>query len=204
MRTSCCAITRRTSLTYCVVVVRSASRDMGALRSQQAGARSVSQPPAPGTEPRPVMLQYAPRTDRWRAKRRLGLNLSFLHGLVSAGLQCINPNNDKRMPVKRMSGQLSPEASALVDKILYYRGATILAFAQVEWFLARIILEAGAFDEYTGVDRSFSQDAEKRAAVVKRLLNVQGAFSPYADELRKAIDNVMRYAELRNLSAHGL
>jgi len=148
------------------------------------------------------MLQYAPRTDRWRAKRRLGLNLSFLHGLVSAGLQCINPNNDKRMPVKRMSGQLSPEASALVDKILDYRGATILAFAQVEWFLARIILEAGAFDEYTGVDRSFSQDAEKRAAVVKRLLNVQGAFSPYADELRKAIDNVMRYAELRNLSAH--
>lgn len=103
-----------------------------------------------------------------------------------------------------MSGGLSPEASALVDKILDYRGATILAFAQVEWFLARIILEAETFDEYAGVDRSFSQDAEKRAGVVKKLMNVQGPFSSYADELRKAIDNVMKYAELRNLSAHGL
>jgi hypothetical protein len=90
-----------------------------------------------------------------------------------------------------------------VDKILDYRGATILAFAQVEWFLARVILEAKAFDEYSGVDLSFSQDAEKRATIVKKLLNVQGPFSPYAD-LRKAIDNVMKYAELRNLSAHGL
>jgi hypothetical protein len=103
-----------------------------------------------------------------------------------------------------MSDQLSPEASALVGKILDYRGATILAFAQVEWFLARIILEAQAFDEYSGVDLSFTQDAEKRATVVKKVLNVQGPFSPYAGDLRKAIDNVMKYAELRNLSAHGL
>jgi hypothetical protein len=103
-----------------------------------------------------------------------------------------------------MSDQLSPEASALVGKILDYRGATILAFAQVEWFLARIILEAQAFDEYSGVDLSFTQDAEKRATVVKKVLNVQGPFSPYAGDLRKAIDNGMKYAELRNLSAHGL
>src|SRR4051794_37974058 len=87
---------------------------------------------------------------------------------------------------ERMSDQLSPEASAYVEKLLDYRGATILAFAQVEWFLARIILEAKAFDEYTGVDLSFSQDAEKRAAVVKKLMNVQGPFSPYADDLRPA------------------
>jgi len=96
-----------------------------------------------------------------------------------------------------MSDQVSPEASAYVDNILDYRGATILAFAQVEWFLAKIILEAKAFDEYAGVDLSFSQDAEKRAAVVKKLLNVKGPFSPYADDLRKAIDNVMQYVELR-------
>lgn len=74
---------------------------------------------------------------------------------------------------RRMSDQVSPEASAYVDNILDYRGATILAFAQVEWFLAKIILEAKAFDEYAGVDLSFSQDAEKRAAVVKKLLNVK-------------------------------
>jgi hypothetical protein len=103
-----------------------------------------------------------------------------------------------------MNDELSPEASAYVDKILDCRGATILAFAQVEWFLARIILEAKEFDEYSGVDLSFTQDAEKRAIVVKKLLNVQGPFSPYAGDLRKAIDNVMKYVELRNHSAHGL
>ena len=103
-----------------------------------------------------------------------------------------------------MGDQLSAEASAFVEKLTDARGYTILAFAQVEWFLAKIILEARAFDEYLGVDLSFSQDAEKRAAVLKKVLNVQGPFSPYADDLRKAIDNVMKYVELRSFSAHGL
>jgi hypothetical protein len=103
-----------------------------------------------------------------------------------------------------MNDQLSAEASAYMDKLLDARGATILAFAQVEWFLAKIIIEAKAFDEYVGVDLSFSQDAEKRAAVVKKILNVKGPFSPYAKNLCKTIEAVMKYVELRNLSAHGL
>jgi uncharacterized protein YbaP (TraB family) len=89
---------------------------------------------------------------------------------------------------EQMSDQLSEEAAAFVEKLLDVRGATILAFAQVEWFLAKIILEAKEFDQYSGVDLSFSQDAEKRATVVKKLLNVRGPFSPYADNLRKAMD----------------
>jgi hypothetical protein len=105
---------------------------------------------------------------------------------------------------EQMGNQLSAEESAYIDKILDYRGATIVAFAQVEWFLAKIILEAKEFDQYAAVDLSFSQDAEKRAAVVKKILNVQGPFSPYADDLRKAIDNVIKHVELRNFSAHGL
>jgi hypothetical protein len=103
-----------------------------------------------------------------------------------------------------MSDQLSAEAAAYVEKLLDARGATIFAFAQVEWFLAKIILEARAFDQYCAVDLSFSQDAEKRATVVKKLLNVQGPFSPYADDLRQAIDKVTKYVELRNFAAHGL
>ena len=46
-----------------------------------------------------------------------------------------------------MSDQLSAEAAANVEKLLDARGATILAFAQVEWFLAKIILEAKEFDQ---------------------------------------------------------
>lgn len=41
-------------------------------------------------------------------------------------------------------------------------------------------------------------------AVVKKILNVKGPFSPHADDLRKTIDTVMKYAELRNISAHGM
>src|SRR5712675_709368 len=103
-----------------------------------------------------------------------------------------------------MNDQVSAEAAAYVEKLLDARGATILAFAQVGWFLAKIVLEAKEFDQYSGVDLSFSQDAEKRATVVKKLLNVRGPFSPYADDLRNAIDNVMKYVELRHFSAHGL
>jgi hypothetical protein len=103
-----------------------------------------------------------------------------------------------------MANQLSAEANAYVEKLLDARGYTILAFAQVEWLLAKIVIEAKEFDQYSGVDLSFSQDFEKRATAVKKLLNVDGPFSPYADDLKKAIDNVAKYIELRNFSAHGL
>jgi hypothetical protein len=103
-----------------------------------------------------------------------------------------------------MSTPLNTEAAAFVEKLLDARGNTILAFAHVEWLLAKIVLEAKTFDQYAGVDLSFSQDAEKRATVLKQVLNVEGPFSPYARDLRKAIDNVMKYVELRNFSAHGL
>jgi hypothetical protein len=107
-------------------------------------------------------------------------------------------------PENGMSDEFGPAASAFVDKLLDTRGATILAFAQVEWFLAKIILEAKVFEQYSAVDLSFSQDAEKRATKVKELLDLEGPFSPYADDLRKTIDKVMEYVELRNFAAHGL
>jgi hypothetical protein len=103
-----------------------------------------------------------------------------------------------------MSDQLSQDQSNYIDTLLDKRGATLTAFAQVEWLLAKIILEAKKYDEYQAMDLSFTQDAEKRARAVKTILNVQGPFSPYADELRAAIDTVLSYADLRNFAAHGL
>jgi len=51
---------------------------------------------------------------------------------------------------------------------------------------------------------SFTLDAEKRAERVRKLLNTNGPFSPYADKLRKALDEVLKFSELRNFAAHGL
>jgi hypothetical protein len=99
---------------------------------------------------------------------------------------------------------LSPEASAAMGRLMDNRGAILIAFAQVEWFLAKVIVEASNFDQYKAIDFSFSQDAEKRAERVKKILNVDGPFSPYSGTLIKAIDEVMTHIPLRTMSAHGL
>jgi hypothetical protein len=103
-----------------------------------------------------------------------------------------------------MSAQLSPEASAFIQNLFDARGATLLAFAEVEWYLAKLILEARAIEQYKDLELSFTQDAEKRADRLKEVLNVEGPFSPYADELRKTVDEVMKAIELRTFAAHGL
>ena len=112
--------------------------------------------------------------------------------------------NDRTAKPSAAAAQLSPEASKLMQQIFDARGATLIAFAQVEWYLAKIILEAAKYDQYQGIDLSFTQDAEKRAQRVKSLLNVDGPFSPYADKLKKAIDDVLKHEGLRNFAAHGL
>lgn len=99
---------------------------------------------------------------------------------------------------------LTPEASATIDKLLDSRGGILIAFAQVEWFLAKLIVEASAFKEYKHLDLTFSQDAEKRAERLAVILATNGPFSPYAAELQKCIDRVIKYVPLRTMAAHGL
>lgn len=88
--------------------------------------------------------------------------------------------------------------------IMDARGYTITAYAQFEWYLAKLILEGKDYEQYQQIDLSFSQDAKTRAEKVKAMLKVKGPFSPYADKLIKAMDEVLAYEELRNYAAHGL
>lgn len=101
-------------------------------------------------------------------------------------------------------GQLSTEASAFIQRVIDARGATISSYAQVEWYLAKLILEGKEYDQYRQIDLSFSQDAKTRADKIKAMLKVDGPLSPYADKLTKAMDDVLAYEELRNYAAHGL
>jgi hypothetical protein len=100
--------------------------------------------------------------------------------------------------------ELSAEANEFIGKLMDNRGAILLAFAQVEWFLAKLIVEASKYEQYQAIDLSFSQDAEKRAERVKKILNVDGPFSPYSQKLTNAIDEIMEFVQLRTMSAHGL
>src|SRR5262249_52722152 len=94
--------------------------------------------------------------------------------------------------------KLSPAADAAIEKLLDRRGGILIAFAQVEWFLAKLIVEAAKFDEYRGLDLSFSQDAEKRAERLRKILNVDGPFSPYASDLTKYLEVVIKHVPLRS------
>lgn len=95
-------------------------------------------------------------------------------------------------------------ASEFIQKLIDNRGATLLSFAQVEWFLAKIIVEAKDRPEYKNLDLSFSQNVETRAEKVEALLQVEGPFTPYKIDLGKAMAAVLEHIELRNFAAHGL
>jgi hypothetical protein len=113
-------------------------------------------------------------------------------------------NPEKPQSSSNASNGLSAEASALMQRIIDARGITTMSYAQVEWFLAKLILEGKQYEQYQQMNLSFSQDARTRADQVKAMLKVDGPYSPYADKLRKAIDEVLAFEELRNYAAHGL
>jgi len=110
----------------------------------------------------------------------------------------------KPSPMPAVVVELSVAANEFISKLMDSRGAIMLAFAQVEWFLAKLIVEASKYEQYQALDLSFSQDADKRADRLKKILNVDGPFSPYAKRLIKTIDEVMAHIPLRTMSAHGL
>ncbi|MHC6151511.1 hypothetical protein ACVSQB_06910 [Bradyrhizobium elkanii] len=75
--------------------------------------------------------------------------------------------------------QLSTEANAFIQRIIDARGVTISSYAQVEWYLAKLILEGKEYDQYKQIDLSFSQDAKTRADKIKAMLKVDGPLSSY-------------------------
>lgn len=103
-----------------------------------------------------------------------------------------------------MNAKPPPEILEAMGKLIDTRGAVLIAFAQVEWFLAKLIEVAATFDKYKNLDLSFSQDAEKRAQRLREILEVDGPLRKYADALQKPIDRVMSHAQLRHFCAHGL
>jgi hypothetical protein len=100
--------------------------------------------------------------------------------------------------------RLTEEENKYISDLMENRGAILMAFAQVEWFLAKLIVEASAYEQYAALDLSFSQDAEKRAEKLQKILNVDGPFSPYAADLRSALDVIIKEVDFRTMAAHGM
>lgn len=105
-----------------------------------------------------------------------------------------------------MPSDRSPTPAQLLDieKLIDARGGVLGLFAQVEWFLAKLLLEAQHYPAYASIDLSFSEHVEKRAQKVRTLLSAEGPYTPYCHDLLTALDKVMEFHELRNFSAHGV
>src|SRR5690349_10530858 len=103
-----------------------------------------------------------------------------------------------------MASALSPEISAAIGKLIDTRGAVLIAFCQVEWFLAKLVTVAATYDQYKKHDLSFSQDAARRASRLRKILKVDGPLKGYADVLLEPLNQVMSFVELRRFCAHGL
>lgn len=99
---------------------------------------------------------------------------------------------------------IPPEAEADITRMMDLRGAILIAFANFEYFLARLIVEASRMGSYRHIDLSFSENADRRAARLKSVLNEAGPLSQYSAELRPAIDAVLEFSEFRNFAAHGV
>lgn len=92
----------------------------------------------------------------------------------------------------------------IMNQFLLSRGMILTCFSQVEWFMAKILVEAHAFPEYGALNLDFSIQADTRAKKLRVLFNEQGPMHKYGDTLLPLMDEVMKYAETRNFMAHGV
>lgn len=93
---------------------------------------------------------------------------------------------------------------AIMEQFLLSRGCILTAFGQVEWFMAKLLIEAHAYAEYKNLNLDFSIQAETRAKKLRVLLGEEGPLKKYESTLIPLVDEVMSYAEIRNFMAHGV
>ncbi|WP_354115648.1 hypothetical protein [Bradyrhizobium sp. LA7.1] len=130
-------------------------------------------------------LFYPPQSS---AMGRLSLSLRLRYALA------IMSDNTSRPPQK----------SEEIVKMMQLRGATMVAYANFEYFLARLLYEASRLASYKNLDLSFSENADRRVLRLKSVLATDGPLSQYSADLSPSIDAVLEAAEFRNFAAHGV
>ena len=83
------------------------------------------------------------------------------------------------------------------------RGWIANGYAQVEYLLGDIITKSQSIQEYQALAGKLPHRIEKRISAVRALLEIEGFFSKYGDEIRWILDAFEAHHETRNLLAHG-
>jgi hypothetical protein len=84
------------------------------------------------------------------------------------------------------------------------RGWIANSYAQIEFILGDIIVQSLRLAEYNEVGTALPHGAPDRIKRVRRILEFEGVFSEFRDELAKILADFEDHHEVRNLLAHGL
>ena len=103
------------------------------------------------------------------------------------------------MTIKR-----TPENDEIMQEFVFQRGMILTCFAQIEWFLGKLLIEAHAHPNYAEQDLSFSITVERRIKRVRRLFEVPGPFHEFHDRMSAVLDELETNIETRNFMAHGV
>lgn len=83
------------------------------------------------------------------------------------------------------------------------RGWVANGYAQVEYLLGDIIMKAQTRPEYSDLQGRLPHGAPRRIREVEKILDIEGFFSAFEEEIRWLLEAFKLHHETRNLLAHG-
>ena len=90
-----------------------------------------------------------------------------------------------------------------IEEAQRLRGWVANGYAQVEYLLGDIIVKALEMPEYGELPKRLPHGAPKRIKRVNKILEVEGFFSKFEDQLKWILEAFEAHHETRNLLAHG-
>ena len=97
----------------------------------------------------------------------------------------------------------SEEHVAVIEEAQRLRGWIANAYAQIKFFLGDVIVRSLSMELYQEVGQVLPHGSPDRIKRVRRILDVEGLFSEFRDELSGICDEFEHHHETRNLLAHG-
>ena len=83
------------------------------------------------------------------------------------------------------------------------RGWIANGYAQVEYLLGDIITKAFQMPEYVAISERLPHRVEKRISKVRQIIEIDGFFARYRDQIDRVIVAFEAHHQTRNLLAHG-
>jgi hypothetical protein len=98
---------------------------------------------------------------------------------------------------------VTQEHLAIIEEGQRLRGWIANAYAQIEFLLGDMIVQSLTMAEYQELSKVLPHGSPTRIKRVRKILELEGFFSEFKEELMKIIGEFETHHETRNLLAHG-